>query len=267
MNDNKFTLVLKGDEADDSLRLSDLIDQLDSLKAILNQLDKRISGRKSPGLYYRVTKLSMNSPTTIEIEAVSKGNDKNYGHAVVNRLSFDLNEVISNRRPVDADLDLMESYKSLALPMKRHLSEVIFESGNGVIAIPKSLDAKVDAILGPDQIELGSIVGSLDVIDVHNQKNLFKIYPIVGASSIKCHFQDDMLSTAISGLRSFVKISGEIYCKKSEKYPHFIKANEIEILPENTGAPLLSSLRGMAKNSFGTKSSEEFIEEVRNGSW
>jgi hypothetical protein len=105
MNDNKFTLVLKGDEADDSLRLSDLIDQLDSLKAILNQLDKRISGRKSPGLYYRVTKLSMNSPATIELEAVSKGQDKNYGHAVVNRLSFDLNEVICNRRPVDADLD------------------------------------------------------------------------------------------------------------------------------------------------------------------
>jgi hypothetical protein len=267
MSDNKFTIILKGDEADASLRLGDLIAQLDALKLILNHLDKRISGRKSPGLYYRVTNLSMNSPTTIEMEAVAKDQENNYGNAVVNRLGRDLQDVIANRRPAEADLDLMEAYKGLVSPMKRHLAEFIFQSDNGEIAIPKTLDARVDAILGPDQMEFGSIVGSLEVIDVHQQKNLFKIYPMVGASSIKCHFQNDLLPKALSGLGSFVRISGELHCKKSEKYPHFMQVHALEILPEYSGAPLLSSLRGMARQAFGGLPAEEYVERVRNESW
>ncbi len=264
---NRFSVVLKGDEADESLRLSDLIAQLDAIKNVLNQLDKRVSGKKSPGLYYRVSKMTMNSPATIEFEAVSKANEANYGHAVVARLNRDLNDVIENRRPPDADIDLLESYKALVQPLKRHLSQFTLLAGDKPLEIPKSLDSKVEAILGPDQIEMGSIIGSLDVLDVHNEKNLFKIYPVVGPSTVKCHFKNGMLSDAVSGIKSFVRISGELHYKKAEKFPHFVEVYKIEILPEKTDAPLLSSLRGMAKNAYGGLSATEYIDKIRDGDW
>ena len=52
MNNGRFKLTLKGDEADDNLRLGDLMDQWDAVKQGLNQIDKRVARRKSPGLYY-----------------------------------------------------------------------------------------------------------------------------------------------------------------------------------------------------------------------
>lgn len=267
MNDGRFKVTLKGDEADDGLRLSDLIDQLDAIKQVLNQIDKRVSGRKSPGLYYRITALSMNSPVTLEVEAVSKQKGQNYGPQVISRFGRDIQEVIGGHRPKDADIDLLESYRALAQPLKKHVSQFIFQINSEQIDIPKSLDAKVDVILGPDQIERGSITGSLDVLDIHNGRNLFKVYPVVGPSSVKCHFTKGMFREAVAGIDHFVRIHGEVYYKKAEKFPHFMEVDHIEVLPEESDLPKLSSLRGMAKDAFEGLSSADFVEKIRNGDW
>lgn len=267
MNDGRFKITLKGDEANDALRLSDLIDQLDAIKQVLNHIDKRVSGRKSPGLYYRITALAMNSPATIEIEAVSKQAAQNYGPQVVSRFGRDLQQVIKGERPEDADFDLLESYKLLVQPQKKHISQFIFQVNDEEIDVPKSLDSKVDLILGPDQVEFGSIVGSLDVLDIHNGKNLFKVYPVVGPSSVKCHFAKGMFKEAVAGIDHFVRIYGEIHYKKAEKFPHFVEVDRIEVLPEQSDLPKLSSMRGMAKDAYDGLSSTEYIEKVRNGDW
>ena len=120
---------------------------------------------------------------------------------------------------------------------------------------------------GPDQVEEGSVVGSLDMIDVHNQRNVFKVYPIVGPSSIKCHFQTGMLPQATAGIKHFVRIAGLLHYKKAEKFPHLIKVSSIEVLPERSDAPNLSSLRGIATGAYGGMSSSDYVEKVRNGDW
>ncbi|MFZ3081118.1 hypothetical protein [Rhodoferax ferrireducens] len=267
MSSNKFKVTLKGDEANDSLRLSDLIDQLNAVKQALNQVDVTVSGRKTPGLYYRITKITMNSPATIEVEAMSKPNVANYGGKVVSKLKRDLQFVIAGKRPKEADLDLLESYKGLVQPLRKHVSEVLFEFEKGSVDIPRNLDMKIDEILGPDQVEMGSIIGSLDVIDIHNQKNQFKVFPTVGPTSIKCQFTKEMLTTAVAGINHFVRISGLLHYKKAEKFPHFMKVTSIEVLPEKSDAPTMSSLRGIAKDAYGGLSSTEYVEKVRNGDW
>lgn len=105
MNNGRFKLTLKGDEADDNLRLGDLMDQWDAVKQGLNQIDKRVARRKSPGLYYRVTALTMNSPVTIEVEAVGKKSESAYGPQVVDRFSPDVQQMIGGERPADAELE------------------------------------------------------------------------------------------------------------------------------------------------------------------
>lgn len=267
MRSTKFKITLKGDEADDSLRLGDLIEQLNSIKSALNQVDIAISGNRTPSLYYRVTNITMNSPATFELEVVSNTKPRAYGRSIVAKFNRDLKTVISGKRPTNADLNLLESYGALVQPMRKHVSQVSFEFDDKSMDLPRNLDIKVDEILGPDQIEQGSIVGSLDVIDVHNQKNLFKIYPVVGPSSIKCRFPQGLLSEAISGIQHFVRIHGELHFKKSERFPHLVKVSKIEPLPERSDRVSLSSLRGIAAGALGDKSSTEYIDMVRNGDW
>ena len=268
MKSSKFTITLKGDDADDSLRLSDLIEQLNAIKQTLTQIDLSVSGQKTPSLYYRVTKISMSSPVTFELEAVSKARGPSLGRQVLSKLDRDLRKVIAGKRPRETSLDLMESYRSLVLPMRKNVAGVSFQfEGELPMDLPRNLDVKIDDILGPDQVEEGSVVGSLDVIDVHNQRNMFKVYPIVGPSSIKCHFPSGMLPDAIAGIKHFVRISGLLHFKKAEKFPHLIKVASIEVLPERSDAPSLSSLRGIAAGAYGGLSSTEHVDKVRSGDW
>lgn len=271
MSSGKFRITLKGDEADDSLRLSDLIDQLNAVKAALNQVDISISGNRTPNLYYRITNITMNSPAVFELEAVSKSKRGAYSHAmgrrIVSKFNRDLKTVIAGKRPPKADLDLLESYGALVQPMSKHVAQVSLQFEDQSMELPRNLSMKVDEILGPDQIEHGSIVGSLDVIDVHNNKNLFKIYPVVGPPSIRCRFPQGMLSDAIAGIKHFVRIHGDLHFKRSEKFPHLVKVSRIEAMPEKSDKASLSSLRGIAPDALGGMSSTEYIDKVRNGDW
>lgn len=264
---SKFKISVTGEDAGDSIRLTELIDQLNAVKAVLNQVDVSVSGQKTPTLYYRVTNITMNSPATFEIEAVPKAHAPGHARRVVSKFSRDLKTVIAGRRPKEVGLDLLESYGGLVLPMRKHIAQVSLQFDDRPVDLPRNLDMTVDEILGPDQIEKGSIVGSLDVIDVHNKRNLFKVYPVVGPASIRCHFREGMLGDAISGINKFVKISGDMHFKKSEKYPHLIKVSKIDVMPERSDAAPLSSLRGIAVGALGKLSSTEYLEKVRNGDW
>lgn len=264
---NKFKMIVKGDEADESIRLADLVDQLNALKQALNQVDASLGGGKASDLYYRVTKITMNSPATFEVEAVSRSGKVAQGRKVVSKLSRDIQSVMSGKRPKNSDLDLMESYKALVRPMQRHVMEVSFQFDKQHVQLPRNLDIKVDDILGPDQVERGSMVGSLDVLDIHNRRNMFKVYPVVGPKSIKCRFNREMLPQAIAGINHFVQITGLLHFKKAEKFPHLIKVDSIEILPEKSDARPLASLRGIAPEAYGGLVSTEYVEKVRNGEW
>lgn len=268
MFSSKFKITLKGEDADDSIRLSDLIDQLNAIKSTLNQIDSSISGQKSPTLYYRVTSITMNSPATFVVEAVGRPKSPS-GHArkVISKLNRDLKAVIAGKRPKEADLELLESYGALVQPMRKHLAQVSLQFDDVSMELPRNLGMTVEEILGPDQVELGSVVGSLDMIDVHNRRNQFKVYPVVGPSSIKCHFAESMLGEAVAGIKRFVRISGELHFKKTEKFPHLIKVSKIEILPERSDAAPLSGLRGIASGALRGVSSTEYVEKVRNGDW
>lgn len=268
MSSNRFKITIRGDDADESIRLGDLIDQLNAVKSTLNQIDVSVSGDKSPSLYYRVTSITMNSPATFIVEAVGKqAASSMHSRRVVSKLNRDLKTVIAGKRPKEADLELLESYGALVQPLKKHLAQVSLQFDKGPMDLPRNLGMKVDEILGPDQIELGSVIGSLDVIDVHNRRNQFKVYPVVGPSSIKCQFSEGMLGQAVAGIKHFVRISGELHFKRTEKFPHLIKVSKIEVLPEKSDTGSLSGLRGIAAGALRGASSTEYVERVRNGDW
>ncbi len=262
---SKFMLTLKGGISDgESVRLADLIDQLKAVKDVLNALDKKMIGAKKPSLFYRVVGMNMNSPAIIEIEAVPQEGKIDVGSRVIRNLISGLKYINDGKRPIDADFEVMESFREIAAPLKRNLATLSISSNNESVEVSQNIEQRVEEILGPDQVEIGSVRGSLDLIDLHNKKNLFKIYPIIGAKSIKCHFPDQLLQKAVSGLNHFVKVYGEIHTKSNEQFPHFIQIYDIEVLPESSDIPLLSSLRGFAKGAYLGKSSSDHIIDNRD---
>ena len=68
-------------------------------------------------------------------------------------------------------------------------------------------------------------------------------------------------------LDAFDEIIGLLHFKKAEKFPHLIKVDSIEILPEKSDARPLASLRGIAPEAYGGLVSTEYVEKVRNGEW
>ena len=76
-----------------------------------------------------------------------------------------------------------------------------------------------------------------------------------------------MLNDAIAGINNFVRISGELYFKKSEKFPHLIRVSAIEVLPEKSDSPSLLSLRGIASGALKGLTSADYVEGIRNGEW
>jgi len=262
---SKFKLTFKGGISDgENVRLPDLIDQLKAVKDVLNALDKKMVGAKKPSLFYRVVGMAMNSPATIEIEAVPQEGKLDVSSRVVSNLISGLKYINDGKRPIDADYDVMESFREMAAPLKRNLARLSLSSNNESVEVTQDIEQRVEAILGHDQVEIGSVRGSLDLIDLHNKKNLFKIYPIIGAKSIKCHFPDQLLQKAVSGLNHFVKVYGEIHTKSNEQFPHFIQIYDIEVLPESADIPLLSSLRGFAKGAYSGKSASDHIIDTRD---
>jgi hypothetical protein len=262
---NRFKLTLKGEVADsENVRLSDLIDQLKAVKDVLNSLDKRVAGASKPTLYYRVVGLSMNSPATIEVEAVAQQGKHDFSSVIVKDFINGLKLISSGNRPEGADYDILASFRNIATPLKRHLSSLRLEGAGESVEVSRDIEQRVDVILGPDQIEIGSIRGSLELIDIHNNNNLFRIYPVLGAETIKCHFPSSLLPDAIQGLNHFVKVHGELHIKSKEKFPHYIEVDSIEILPEQHDIPSLRSLRGFAKGAYSGKSSVEHINGMRD---
>jgi len=153
----------------------------------------------------------------------------------------------------------------MVAPLKKNLVTLSESLKNETLEVSQNIEQRVEEMPLPDQVELGSVRGSLDLIDLHNNKNLFKICPIVGAKSVKCHFPDQLLQKAVSGLNHFVKVYGEIHTKGNDLFPHFIQVYQIEVLPESADIPLLSSLRGFAKGAYFGKSTSDHINDNRDG--
>jgi len=152
----------------------------------------------------------------------------------------------------------------MVAPLKKNLVTLSESLKNETLEVSQNIEQRVEEMPLPDQVELGSVRGSLDLIDLHNNKNLFKICPIVGAKSIKCHFPGELLQKAVSGLNHFVKVYGEIHTKGNDQFPYFIQIYDIEVLPEPADIPFLSSLRGFAKGAYSGKSTSEHIIDNRD---
>jgi len=200
------------------------------------------------------------------IEAHSLSPDKDHGPAIVDKFINGLRLIgEQGAAPKDFDLEMLQTLKGLTKRLEKHLIAMNISNGGGYhVSVTKEFGARVDLIIGPDEIVEGSVSGTLELINIHNRANKFNIYPSVGPKKVVCHFPDDLLVLAITGINRYINVSGKLKYKKRDRYPYEIDVSHIDIYPPEDNLPKLSDLRGIAPRATGDMTSEDFVRSLRD---
>jgi hypothetical protein len=230
-------------------------------------MEEHIEKTRSPKIKYRIVELQHQSPIQAVLEAVPYPEGEDISPQVVDGLIDGMDQLRRGNIPRDFDHDLIQAFKKIGSPMKRHVAEVIMFSDLKKVELPKSLESDIDKIIGPDEIARGSVSGMFELLNIHGGANHFRIYPVVGPRKVDCHFKSDTLTKAIAGMNHYVKVVGELRYKRMDKYPYAINVSEIEIYPDEKSLPSIFDLKGIAPDATGDASSEDFVSGIRNADW
>jgi len=264
----RITIEIKGDPSDGGhLLLGDFIAQFETIRSALSSMEDHIAQKDSAKIQYRVIDLRHNSPARVVLEAVPSPKGVDISPQVVDGFIDGMEFLKSGIIPKDFTYEMVQAFKKIGGPMKRHVAEVIMISDYKRVELPKSLEADIDKVIGPDETVNGSISGMFELLNIHSGANHFRIYPMIGAKKVDCHFRSEQLSKAIAGMNHYVKVIGELRYKKMDKFPYAVNANDIEIYPDEKSLPSIFDLKGIAPKATGDMSSEEFVKGIRHAEW
>lgn len=256
-----ITVEIRGTDEKDRLRLTDFIDQLNALENALRQTERLIYG-ESGRVYYRITQLRQESPAVITIEAVplKRAPDPT---PIISRF-FSYVEQLHEGTTVPAEMDLtaLESFRNLAPTKKRHVSEFVVRNGKHQQRLNPTFRQRVDRVIGPDELTDGSVVGALEMINLHNVQR-FAIFQTIRNRKVTCSFQPEIKPTIIAALEKYVRVTGTLHYKKWDQHPHEVDVKTLEVFPDERELPTLLDLAGINPNIVGDQEPEEFLAEAR----
>ena len=103
----------------------------------------------------------------------------------------------------------------------------------------------------------------MEALNVHGNLKKFTIYPVAGAKKVDAYFPDRLFDIAISSVKKYLNLSGQLKYKRMAKFPHSIKVEAIEVFPDEEDLPSIMDIHGIAPNATGELSSEEFVRRLR----
>ncbi|MBZ5678028.1 MAG: hypothetical protein LAP61_27605 [Acidobacteriia bacterium] len=265
----RITITLKGSEPDSGdVRFSEFLEQLDAIKEALRQTERVVSGNQEQSIYYRVVDLSHSSPSRVVLEPVYPENAAIRRRlAVVPDTFTSAIKTLQSRRkpPARADLAMLESYRPLGV--SKNITQVkIASSPKKIVIIDQAFTEDVEKAIGPDIFSAGSVSGRLERVNLHNALS-FDIFPPVGPSRVRCHFSEADRQTVKLALDNFVTVKGRLRYKTWDKHPHAIDVKVIDIHEPDSELPSIDDMRGLAPDSTGGLSSEDFIRAIRENNW
>jgi hypothetical protein len=242
-----ITLKLTGVESEGGLiRLDDFIRGLNSLEEALACLDRESHGEST--LYYRIVKMSQNSPAKVMIEPVLKPHLKGkrignrYGHypKQIQRRFFDTFDSINQNRAdaptpgepvIDAIAKLLEGLGS-------DFTSGEIADGKTRVKLDEAFKEKVTNLVVPHHKSYGSVEGELLALNVAKGRRQFGIYPKVGPRSVVCSFPEDLFDEACRNIRKNVRVYGTKLFSHDTGFPFKITdVTRIEVLKFPDGIP------------------------------
>ena len=268
---NRITIQLVGISSDKhDVRLDDFIDQLKSIKKALHENELAISGSGHALLDYKIVDLRHSSPSSITLEPVSLNGTAPPAALisdVVKNFSDELKLIKREGKLLtEPDLARLQAYQHIGVTKNNRIEKVKIRVGRSVVTIDNSFKEKLDVIIGPDEINHGTVAGMLEAVNVH-KTNKFTIYPTLGPARISGRFPPRIRQKVKDAIGDYVTVFGKLHYKAWSPYPHTVIAEDIDIHEPESELPTLSQLRGMFAGSTGKMNSAEFVDHLRYEDW
>jgi len=266
MEKNQIKVVIEGMPQDNGLvRIDAFINGLNSITKAVGRTDRIVSGKSTASFYLRITELSYKSPATVTMEAVPQDPDVDLRNQVISKF-YDVYESIQKGALAEKEIEsvLIEDMTEITNQIGNRINSINITMDEYDLTLTKEFKAKIDLAIAPEEKSSSFIRGMLEYINIHKNKNVFRIYPDIGPRKIICHFPEELREKAIEAIGQYVEVKGELKFRAVSKHPHEILVEEIEIFPPEEELPTLYELRGIAPDLTGELSSEQFVRKIRN---
>lgn len=268
MPSQRVELEIRGGDATEGRLLVDgFVSQLGALRTVLQRTDKLISAGRITS-EWEVTHLRSESPALVRVEARLKPGvreDRDRRGKIVGTFFEYLEHLnTSTDAPEELNRTTLEAYRDLGTAVRQEKVRTVVRNTDRQVEVRATLEKNIDVVLGPKDTSKGSLKGRLEYVNIHGDTRVFKIYPPVGPSDVRCTFPSDLIDDVRKGLGATVRVFGTLTFPARSKYPSEVAVDSIEVLPPADELPSLLDLKGAAPDALDDESSEEYIRRLRD---
>lgn len=251
---------MEGYVSDDGhVPLSIFLHQLQAFVSAISRADELASGGKR-STRARVVDLTHGSPATVTVELLPIRPEVDTRQRVLDILRG-VNDPGSME---DNSRQLLRAFSELSEPVGRRIRSTTVRVNGDAIELSQELKHRIGVVLEAEESAWGAIDGRLEAINVHDQANVFYIYPVIGPTRIKCHFPELIRKAAVTSVDREIRVSGTLRYKARAPFPYEIEVENLEALPNDDELPTLASLRGISQNATEGVPSEVFVRRLRD---
>ncbi len=262
---NQINIQFRANTPDENLTLGEFSQQVSDFNAALVGLDQHISIKNRSTVAFKVVDLKHTSPSEITIEAVGlDGSLEDNSARIIPAFISTVENLAAGRGVETLPRSVLEPFHRIAKAASNGVKEIKITANTSSVSVTAQMEKLLGDLLDTEKTTIGTVRGTLDLINVHNGANTFRIYPIIGPTFVTCNFPTSLKDKAKGAIERYISVNGTLHYRFGCEHPHLIDAREIECMPDESTLPTLSSFRGIVKLD---KSTEETLEDERHGQW
>ncbi|HEX7121858.1 MAG TPA: hypothetical protein VF178_05750 [Gemmatimonadaceae bacterium] len=251
------------DGHDHVLRPRQLILALGAFSKLLREIDAAVSGDPHGSVAWQIVSLSMSSPARIGYQALPRRRGADYSERVKREVVDGL-ALLSRgpeRHPSYSDRALERTEQLARLRVTRQLADLRVARNGTEAAVGVTTLANIEKLRGPSYESLGSVVGRLDTIAVHDNWE-FRIWSELTDRPVTCRFPPSMLERVKDALRKRVLVYGQI---KWNGLGHPVLVTVDDFGPANTvREPTIEDVSGLIENLTDGESLRDHLDHLRD---
>jgi hypothetical protein len=263
--ENLITLIVEGIEREKGdVRLDVFLAELRLLHQALAHVDEKIANGERNS-HFAVVGLSHSSPSAIAVEPRANRGRQDVSKQIVSTLAHVIESIDSGNIGEDIDYELLMDLRGLVAPVGNQLRSATLKVNGGAYDLTREFAMKIELHLEQQEVCIGTMEGMLERINVHDDANMFTIYPDVGPKSVSCYFPVELVDVALGAAKRRVAVTGTMRYRKFAPYPYQIRATDMDIYDLEDALPTFDDLRGIAPDATGDERAADFIAKFRDG--
>lgn len=267
MSTHKIKIIINGiEEESGHVLINPFIDQLRAYATLIRKTEGIIMGGSGKSSFHlRVVALSHSSPIEAVLEGVPLVPEYDVCVKVLDSV-IPIIKAASNGGvgQYAIDSDYLSTLNDVASRVGTKVGPSRLERNGDTFDVTSDVCRKMDALLAEETSCDGDMTGVFEYLNIHDNQNVFRIYPDSGASKINCRFPDELRDEAIKAVGSYVEVGGRLLFRSMDYHPHAIEVERIYIMPDEDDLPTLMDLRGIAPDLTGGLNAIEFVKKIRN---